>query len=266
MKMQDASFNAEVADPGFSAVLATLGFPLLRAPRQTVKADLNSGHAPGDGCSVAWRFGAASVTEPGLTFDEVARLWGLPHGPQDPMEPPHVVRLMKGALHNYRVLLTQVHHNGGLWCGPYGLGCRLSSWSSAGYTEVPEVQTWEVPLGAEGSTNTAEVAVAVTLGIPLESRVRVGREVRWHFGLPVVHCPYTAAQVHAVLHDVEYIRGNKDPLATLLALFHNRKTLREQVAAAEGKTLVLCKRGRYAVLSSAAERGTQEAALRHLNV
>lgn len=266
MKMQDASFNAEVADPGFAAMLATLGFPLLRAPRQTVKADLGSGHVPGDGCSVAWRFGAASVTEAGLTFDEVTRIWGQPHGPQEPGVVPHVVRLCKAALHNYRVLLTQVHHNGALWCGACGLGCRLSSWGSAGYVEVPEVQVYEVPLGAAGSTNTAEVAVAVTLGIPLESRVRVGREVRWHFGLPLGYCPYTAEQVHAVLHDAEYIRGANDPLATLLALFHNRKTLREQVAAAEGKTLVLSKRGRYAVLSSAAERGTQEAALRHLNV
>lgn len=265
MKTNDASFNGDVADPGFAAMLATLGFPLLRAPRPTVKANLNSAHASGDGASVAWRFGLESTTG-ALTYDDVTRMWGQPHGPQAPGVQPHVVRLCKVALHNYRVLLTQVHHHGALHCGAYGLGCRLSSWASHGYDEVPEVQPCEVPLGAPGSTNTSEVAVAVTLGIPIESRVQVGGEWRWFFGLPLQYCPYTAAQVHAVLHDVEYIRRYDDPLATLLALFHNRKTLRMQVAEAEGKTLVLCKRGRYAVLSNCAGRGTQDAALRHLNV
>lgn len=265
MKNAHVSFNTQVADPSFAALLVTLGFPLKKAPRETVLVDLARGGG-GEGRTLAWQFAPESVTRPGLTYAAVCSLWGAPHAAPSGDERPHEVVLCKRALHNFRVLLTQVHHQGGLHCGRYGAGCRLSSWPSAGYEAVPMVQPAEVPLGAAESSRADVVAVAVTLGVPVQSCVLGLGRWRWQMGVPVEGCPWKAAEVLTAAVDEDYLSRYEDPLAVLGALFFNRRVLAKMQSSTGAQTLVLSKRGRYAVVSSAADGARVDEVLRHLNV
>lgn len=265
MNEHKVAFKTSVSDPSFAAMLVTLGFPLRVAPRETVAVDLH-GQAGGEKRAVAWHFAPESVTRPGLSYSEVCGLWGAPHATPSADERPHDVVLCKRALHNYRVLLTQVHHNGGLHCGVYGCGCRLSSWPAAGYEGVPHVEAAEVPLGTPASQAADVVAVAVTLGVPVQSSTLALGRWCWQLGRPLAVCPWTAAEILGLAGDEEYLRRHEDPPAVLHALFYNRRALAKMQAAAEARTLVLSKRGRYAVVSSGADEARLDDALRHLNV
>lgn len=258
------TINTEVADPSFAAMMVTLGFPFTAAPRETVLVDLQS-RTDARGGSMAWRFGNESTTRPGLQASHVRESWGAPHGVPRADERIDDVRLCKRALHNYRVLLTMLHHNGGLHCGRYGAGYRLSSWPSAAYESVPLVQPHEVPLGAIESDRAERIAVAVTLGVPVQSCVWGLGRVVWQLGVPAPECPWSAAELLAIADDEDYMRKYEDPPAVLHALFFNRRKLVENATRAQSRLLVLSKRGRYAVVSEAADGGRIDEALRHLN-
>ena len=255
----EQQFLEPLDDPSAAAMLVTLGFPLQPGGHEVRLTDLSSAGRAGE-CARAWTLGRVSPKAGDARLVLAAWRRPLPELEGAPAA-LNAAAVCKLALHNRRCLMLQVQQGLPLFAGSAGAFGRLGNWAMAGAHAVPEMAA-----GPVNVCDTLTAAVAATCGLQVAGHfVSAGRHGWLVLPGPEGRCSYQVEQVLQLVNDADYISANDDTLALAAGVLHNRSALLQGGQRA-GALNVLHRNGRYAVISAAANRQTQMAAARHLNI